>query len=320
MSHDARVKALDGLLEEAGLDAVLATKDASIAYLTGFWGLQLERFFGVAVTARRRGRADRPVAGPRERRHRADRPREDALQRRRSPTGCRSCSTTLDGAKRIGVEEDHLNFARAARAGRGRLRARARHRRDHAPARRQGRGGGRGRPARLRAHRGRLRRAVGRPEGRATPRPRSTPRRRTASRAAARRTPSRTSCSARTPRDPHGSPGARELRRRRRRRRRHLRAVRRLLGRPHALRARRPAERLGRAGVGGRARGLRRRGRRDARRQAPRRDVDAAQRAIVEAQPGPRRLPARRGPRDRDRDPRAAVPRPQLGRRRCARA
>ena len=49
MSHDARVDALDGLLEEHGLDAVLATKDASIAYLTGFWGLQLERFFGVAV-------------------------------------------------------------------------------------------------------------------------------------------------------------------------------------------------------------------------------------------------------------------------------
>ena len=59
MSHDARVDALDGLLEDAGLDAVLATKDASIAYFTGFWGLQLERFFGVAVTPRRRRRADR---------------------------------------------------------------------------------------------------------------------------------------------------------------------------------------------------------------------------------------------------------------------
>ena len=54
MSHDTRVAALDSLLEDAGLDAVLATKDASIAYLTGFWGLQMERFFGVAV---RRGPA-----------------------------------------------------------------------------------------------------------------------------------------------------------------------------------------------------------------------------------------------------------------------
>ena len=46
---DSRVAALDDLLDDAGLDALLATKDASIAYLTGFWGLQLERFFGVAV-------------------------------------------------------------------------------------------------------------------------------------------------------------------------------------------------------------------------------------------------------------------------------
>ena len=34
---DSRVAALDGLLEEAGLDAVLATKDGSIAFLSGFW-------------------------------------------------------------------------------------------------------------------------------------------------------------------------------------------------------------------------------------------------------------------------------------------
>src|SRR4051794_41739417 len=61
---DARIAALDGLLEEAGLDAVLATKDASIAYLTGFWGLQLERFFGVAV---RRGGAGGLIAPPLDR-------------------------------------------------------------------------------------------------------------------------------------------------------------------------------------------------------------------------------------------------------------
>jgi len=46
---DARVSALEDLLEDAGLDAILATKDASIAYLSGFWGIQLERFFGVVV-------------------------------------------------------------------------------------------------------------------------------------------------------------------------------------------------------------------------------------------------------------------------------
>src|SRR3954447_12206415 len=67
MRPDARVGALDGLLEEAGLDAVLATKDASIAYLTGFWGVQLERFFGVAI---KRGGAGALVAPDRGRRQR----------------------------------------------------------------------------------------------------------------------------------------------------------------------------------------------------------------------------------------------------------
>ena len=50
---DARVDRLRAAAEEAGLDAVLATNDASIAYLTGFSGMQLERLFAVAV----------PVAG-----------------------------------------------------------------------------------------------------------------------------------------------------------------------------------------------------------------------------------------------------------------
>ena len=113
MSHDARSPPSTGCSRSAGLDAVLATKDASIAYLTGFWGLQLERFFGVAVKRGGDGRADRADARPRERRRRADRPGQDALRRARSPTGCPTLFATLDGAKRIGVEEDHLNFARA---------------------------------------------------------------------------------------------------------------------------------------------------------------------------------------------------------------
>jgi Xaa-Pro dipeptidase len=48
---DARVAQLRELTAEAGLDAVLATSDASIAYLTGFWGMQLERLFAVVVRA-----------------------------------------------------------------------------------------------------------------------------------------------------------------------------------------------------------------------------------------------------------------------------
>ena len=112
MSHDARVDALDGLLKEAGLDAVLATKDASIAYLTGFWGLQMERFFG--VTVRRRGTGaliapslDRDSVG--QARTGLDKALYDAAK----SNGLSTLHDTLGGAKRIGVEEDHLIWARS---------------------------------------------------------------------------------------------------------------------------------------------------------------------------------------------------------------
>ena len=109
---DSRVAALDGLLEEAGLDAVLATKDASIAYLTGFWGLQLERFFGVAV---RRGGAGALIAPSLDREGVGAAP--TGLERLLYPTGesngLPEVARVLDGARRIGVEEDHLNFARS---------------------------------------------------------------------------------------------------------------------------------------------------------------------------------------------------------------
>src|SRR6201990_283893 len=108
---DFRVAALDDLLDEAGLDAVLATKDASIAYLTGFWGLQLERFFGVAV---RRGGAGALVARSLDREGVGRAP--TGLDRILYPTGesngLPEVGRVLDGARRIGVEEDHLTFAR----------------------------------------------------------------------------------------------------------------------------------------------------------------------------------------------------------------
>jgi Xaa-Pro dipeptidase len=112
MSLDSRVAALDGLLEEAGLDAVLATKDASIAYLTGFWGLQLERFFGVAV---RRGGTGALIAPSLDRESVAVAPTglERTLYTTGISNGLPELFATLDGVKRIGVEEDHLNFARA---------------------------------------------------------------------------------------------------------------------------------------------------------------------------------------------------------------
>ena len=102
-----------GCSRTRGLDAVLATKDASIAYLTGFWGLQLERFFGVAVKRGGERRADRPVARPRQRRHAAPTGLDKALYDAGAVQRAAELFATLDGAKRIGVEEDHLNFARS---------------------------------------------------------------------------------------------------------------------------------------------------------------------------------------------------------------
>ncbi len=112
MSHDSRVAALDGLLEEAGLDAVLATKDASIAYLTGFWGLQMERFFGVAV---KRGGTGALIAPSLDRDSVAAAPTglDRALYSAGVSNGLPELFATLDGAKRVGVEEDHLSFIRS---------------------------------------------------------------------------------------------------------------------------------------------------------------------------------------------------------------
>src|SRR4051794_27293550 len=112
MSFDSRVSALDGLLEEAGLDAVLATKDASIAYLTGFWGVQLERFFGVVVT---RGGGGALIAPSLDRESVGAAPTalEKTLYSTGVSNGLPELFAALDGARRIGIEEDHLIFARA---------------------------------------------------------------------------------------------------------------------------------------------------------------------------------------------------------------
>ncbi len=109
----SRVAALDALLEDAGLDAVLATKDASIAYLTGFWGLQLERFFGVDASAAAATGALIAPSLDRDSVGKAPTGLDKALYDAAKTNGLPTLYDTLDGAKRIGVEEDHLNFARA---------------------------------------------------------------------------------------------------------------------------------------------------------------------------------------------------------------
>jgi Xaa-Pro dipeptidase len=113
MSLDTRVAALDGLLEEAGLDAVLATKDASIAYLTGFWGLQMERFFGVVVKRGGTGALIAPTLD-RESVNAAATNLDRALYNAATSNGLAELFSILgDAPKRVGVEEDHLNFARS---------------------------------------------------------------------------------------------------------------------------------------------------------------------------------------------------------------
>ena len=108
---DARVDRLRAAADEAGLDAVLVTNDASIAYFTGFWGMQLERLFAVAVAVSGGGALVVPrleeeaVAGA-----------PSGLERvvyDPSSDGIPELVEALGGARRVGVEEDHLIFARA---------------------------------------------------------------------------------------------------------------------------------------------------------------------------------------------------------------
>ena len=157
----ARIERLREATAEAGLDAFVATADESIAYLTGFRPLQLERLFAVVVRAAGGG----GVVVPKLDRGPDRRTRPTALARvsyDASSNGLPELAALLDGARRVGVEEDHLDLrplvARSAArgyepvAGRRRdldLRARKDEERD------------RGRPPRLRARRAVVRVRVG---------------------------------------------------------------------------------------------------------------------------------------------------------------
>ena len=109
-SHELR---LDRLLEQTGargVDAMLVTSDESIAYLTGFRPIQMERFFGVVVAPE--GSA---VIVPA-----LDRGQIEEAPRRLTPIsygaesdGMSELVAALAGARTVGVEEDHLIYARA---------------------------------------------------------------------------------------------------------------------------------------------------------------------------------------------------------------
>lgn len=109
---DGRVEALGRLVADTGLEAIVATKDASIAYLTGFFGLQLERLMAVVVRADGSATAIVPAldrdgidAAPTS----AERVTYDA-----SSDGLPELVAALRGARTVGVEEDVLPYARAA--------------------------------------------------------------------------------------------------------------------------------------------------------------------------------------------------------------
>lgn len=108
---DLRLDKLRVAAEKRGLDAVVATSDASIAYLTGFEALQLERLF--AVVARCDGGGALVVPSLEEEAAEAAPTGLDRIVYMPASNGLRELADALGNARRVGVEEDHMNVARA---------------------------------------------------------------------------------------------------------------------------------------------------------------------------------------------------------------
>jgi len=117
---ELRLERLREDVRDAGLDALLVTSDESIAYVTGFRPLQLERLFAVVVPAAGDGAIVVPaldegqVGGAPSV---LDRVVYDA-----GSNGLPELLAALGEARAVGVEEDHLVYGRAralADAGRG---------------------------------------------------------------------------------------------------------------------------------------------------------------------------------------------------------
>jgi Xaa-Pro dipeptidase len=116
---DRRLAALRALLQEQNLDAFLVTSEASIAYLSGFWGVQFERLFAVLV------RADGPATllAPELDRDGVAAAASESLEHVLWPADgnpMRVLSGLLGGVRRVAVEEEALSLARARRLEIGR--------------------------------------------------------------------------------------------------------------------------------------------------------------------------------------------------------
>jgi Xaa-Pro aminopeptidase len=108
---DARVERVREAAGELGLDAVLVTSDAAIAYLTGFHGLQLERLFAVGV---RTGGGGALVVPALETESAEQAPTTlDRVVYTAASDGLQELVGALDGARTVGVEEHHLSLGRA---------------------------------------------------------------------------------------------------------------------------------------------------------------------------------------------------------------
>jgi Xaa-Pro dipeptidase len=110
-STNERVQRLRAAARDDGLDAFLVISDESIAYLSGFRPIQLERLFAVVVPTDGAASIVVPaldlgqLSGPAQ-----------ALQPvsyEASSDGIPELAAALGNARRVGVEEDHLIFARA---------------------------------------------------------------------------------------------------------------------------------------------------------------------------------------------------------------
>ncbi len=106
-----RVDRLRSAARDARLDAFLVTSDESIAYLSGFRPMQLERLFAVVVPVNGGG----SIVVPRLDLGQVTEASSvlEPVSYEASSDGLPELADAIGDARRVGVEEDHLNYARA---------------------------------------------------------------------------------------------------------------------------------------------------------------------------------------------------------------